>query len=534
MKNTTSALSLAEDALTAFLQQTQGEGQQTPKTMAIVNTDKFVTFMSNWEGLAGAMLTEIKNGDKNLYTLVSRARSNSITFEGVVDASGSKNPSNLDIGSFLGNLQNLCNPGGDVGTYLASAISSYNDMFYKQGNGPGTAGATGMYISWPNQGEYASQTNVWNVVLFNNANYITTDDPKTRAFLQFFLPAPSVTDSGSSVCGMGSTAAPQTDSTPNEWIKSATASEDSSGNYVVDAQISGDVNQMLVEYGVDLTTPLVPFLKGKGYDPDPNNYLYLLGGDVAGNYSGNEFTASWDQNFYFLNISNSKQFEALYVFDQGNGMKKIPAMYFPENTRDNVTKLQLLDFLFFNFTYWQEQGAQYAFLQFSIDKAQGRTNNHLTLYTSKSDGSFAEKPRKDLGLLAPLVYVDGVIKVKIDNEYQGKTLSTLPGGFNQTLVNWTENIDYNILTTPREDIFNVIPTADAIIMNVYAYNYNAGNDPQHKYFDVDRRSGQLHIDVGNSTPAPTPSPGSSSTKLSFRIGMFGGLSMLVFAFIEVV
>ena len=312
---------------------------------------------------------------------------------------------------------------------------------------------------------------------------------------------------GDSVCG--ESAIPAVTNTDPDVLILSDEGGVKDGLFKVEAEISPNVAQMAVEYSLDLSTPLKPVLREKGYEPTPDEYLYLLGGDLMGEYKGSKYEAKWDQNFYFLNISGVEAFEALYVFDQGDGSKRIPAMYFPDDKREQVANLQFLDFLFFDFDYWVEevsclyvflircghtwkfistkfpffsQGAKFAFISFSEDKAVGRINDNLSLFTVTSSGTFAETPRSDGGLLIPLIYIDAFI--------QGRRLTTLPGGFNQTVVEWNENIDYNILTTSAERIFDVIPDADAVVVNMYAYDHGESSDglPDFRRYDVIRPS----------------------------------------------
>jgi len=299
--------------------------------------------------------------------------------------------------------------------------------------------------------------------------------------------------------------------------------------FEIRATISPDVSQMLVEYGIDLSTPLKPVLEEKGYEPQDDEYLYLLGGDVAGTYTGATYEANWDQNFYFLNISGTNQFEAIYVFDQGDGSRKIPAMYFPEENREDVANLQFLDYLFFDFDGWIERGARFSFLKFSVDEAVGRINDNLSLFISNSAGVFAEQRREEGGLLIPLVYIDALI--------QGRRLNTLPGGFNQTVISWSENLDYNILTTPYDNIFNVIPSTDAVVVNMYAYNHgDPDQEPEVRRYDVRRDrgalAGSLQLDPEADTPPP-PGPvesSSSSTSacMTAAVSLVAGLGVLLF------
>jgi hypothetical protein len=526
LTNADSALALANDILTQFLGQTRGgASHQTPKTLAIVDLAKFQTFITAWEAFMDAMLTQMP-GDKSLHTFTSRARSSAVAFEGIVDTVGTQNPSALDIGDFMAKLQTLCTPGGDVGTTLLAAQQAYEVMMVNQGNGPRTAAGTGMHITWPNQAEYSSNTALWTQVLFTNSNYKTHIVPKYRAFLEYFLPAGSQGGGGGngSVCGMGAIpTAAQSVNNPDGLIHEDEFEEVGDGTFTIETIISADVSQMICEYGVDLTTPLGPFLEENGYVPRDDEYLFLMGGDVAGTYDGATFTADWDGNFYFLNISGVEQFEALYVFDQGDGSKKIPTIYFPEETREEVSELGLLDYLFFNFTYWIEKGAKFSFMQFSTDEAEGRVNDNLVLYAAtESGGVFTEVPRTARGIITPLVYVDAFI--------QGYDIGTLPGGFNQTLIDWSEEIEYNILTTPPQNIFTQIPDADAVIMNVYAYNHNDPDAEVEKLtYDVIRpeKGGGIGIDDGDAASIN----GSGAASLSMGMGLITTAGLLFTGFL---
>ena len=136
---------------------------------------------------------------------------------------------------------------------------------------------------------------------------------------------------------------------------------------------------------------------------------------------------------------------------------------------------------FFDFQYWVEQGAQYSFLTFSTDEAEGRINDNLALFTSNGDNGFAELRKEDGGMIMPIIYIDAYI--------QERKLDILPGGFNQTVIEWSPNLDYNILTTNSSRIFEVVSETDAVVMNMYAYNHGDPNqEPEVRYYDVIRQS----------------------------------------------
>jgi len=523
------ALTLAKEILTTFLAQTQGgSSHQSPKTMAILDTDKFSTFITSFESFASDILSLLQRQDADLHTAVARARSQSVAFEGIVDAVGSQNPSGLDIGSWLYNFQTLCSPGGDLQVDLETAISTYQDMFVDEGVGPGTSAGTGMHITWPNAGEFNANRALWNQVLFNNANYVTQITPNFKSFLQWYLVSNSPNNPNQdTICGSAN--APPADDVANA-DPGALILVDSGGinaqtnTFEIRATIAQEVTQMLVEYSLDLSTPIQQVLIDKGYTPEEGEYLYLLGGDVAGSYTGARFSADWDQNFYFLNITSSGTFDALYVFDQGDGSRKIPAMYFPEANKEDVANLQFLDYLFFDFDHWIQQGARFSFLKFSVDEADGRINDNLSLFISNEAGVFAEQPRSAQGYIIPLIYVDALL--------QGKNINTLPGGFNQTVVPWGENIDYNILTTPVANVFNVIPDLDAVMVNMYAYNHgDPSAEPDNRYYDVRRERGnaggfQVQPDSTETGPAELENS-SASALLTTGLGLFAGIGMFL-------
>ena len=452
--------------------------------------DLFQVFVTAFEELFELLLGGIQE-DATLHAFVGRARSSSVSFEAVMDATGTTDPSGLDIGSFLSNLDTLCQPGGAIGTALASAIEAYNAMIVENHIGPGTAAGTGMHVTWPTQNEYALQPDVWNTVLFQREVFMTAIVPNYRAFLEYFLTAslpnldsPTIeavarNAEGETVCF--TSAIPSGEPDEPDGMLYGTDVEVLPDLVTVSAGIGRSVSYLLYEYGVDLTTPLKGLLLEKGYRPEDGDTLYLYGGDVQGNYRGSEFSAEWNRQMYFLNISGVEAFEALYVVDQGDGSKNVPVLYFPEEYRQDVGRLQFLDYLFFNFEYWVSLGAKYGFLKFSVDPDTGAIDDNLILFTSVSDTKgFKEEPRSSKGLMIPLVYVEGNI--------QGRKINSIPGGFNQTLINWSDHIDYNIISVKDETILDVIPETDAVQVTLKAYDFTTGGmlKPEVRSFDVVR------------------------------------------------
>jgi hypothetical protein len=465
---------------------------QSPKIMTIVDLTKFMTFIAAFEEFFAGMLDQVQT-DPSLLTFVARARSSSVAFEGGLDASlGASSPSALDIGSFLMKMEEICAPVGSLQTSLANARAAYADMIVAHGIAPGTARGTGMHIVWPVQVDYVSN-DVWQAVLFNNFNYVTTIIPNFRAFLQhFFSVGPQVAqvgDGSSSVCTQGAT--PTTaDCNPHGLIHCNSGEENEQQQYVVTATISSDVSGVIVYYGIDLTTPLKPYLTGEGFEPRDDDYLFLKAGDVSVTFdTGSSITSTWDMNFYFLDVSgNRTKFEPVYVIDQGSGSKGIPAMFFAEDQTEGLAQLQLLDFLFYDSALWVEKGGVPAILQFYTEEADGRViaNENLTLFTytafADGTGAYSERPRSSTGYFVPLMLVDAFI--------QGRKLDEIAGGFNQTVIAWNEDVDYNILTTPVDNVFNRVPDTDAVVVSMNAFNISDPAGPRETiHYDVVRRGG---------------------------------------------
>ena len=343
-----SALDLANQVVEEFLVRTQGGIYHlSPKTLAVLDLGKFETFLASFEAFFGGLLEYLKKGDTTLHSFVARARLSAVAFEGILDSTGAQTPSSLDIGSFFHQFSTLCNPVGALGSSLQSAMDAYIDMFVSQGVGPGTAPGTGMHFIWPTQGVYLSDKELYELVLFQNAKYVTLSAPNFRSFLQWYLPSttPTAMDFAANTCNRTAEPPPLLADPDTLILDDIAVFDDESNTFHVSTEIAASVTQMKVEYSIDLSTPLKPFLEERGYEPSDDEYLLLKGGDVAGIYNGSTFEAVWDQNFYFLNISGQDTFEALYVMDGGGGSKSIPVMYFPEERREEVANLQFLDYL---------------------------------------------------------------------------------------------------------------------------------------------------------------------------------------------
>ncbi|CAB9515049.1 peptidase C11, clostripain [Seminavis robusta] len=525
LNNAPNALTLAQEVVSTFLGQTQGRAHQAPKTLAILDLQKFFTFLEAFEDFMGLFLPALQAGDVTLHTSAARSRTSAVSYEGTLDSLGARQPTSMDIGSWMAFLAHLCNPVGELGTSFQMAQSAYTDMFVTSGNGPGTAVGTGMHVLWPQQHVYNAQKATFDVILFGSSTYSTLAAPNFRAFLQWFL------------------------ANPNPGTQCSLIYDDTgtlnlgTNQFEVTAEIGPEVDDVTVEYAIDLSTPLKPLLESRGLTPNSDEYLYLKGGDLKGVFQGSTFSTSWDQNFYFLNVSfndqlealnagvndgsevskriqdfsDTAQFEALYVVDVGDGARRIPVMYFPEDKREAASKLGFVDYLLFDADYWFGLGAVYSYLVFSVNETVGRINDNLALYINDGNTYF-EQPRENGGVLMPLVQIDAYI--------QERNLTLLPGGFNQTIIEWTTELNYNILTTNTSQVVNLIPSADAVTVNVYASDFGDPNrEREVRNYDVYRPS-RTSSTGGQPEFEETPTTATTSTTEKNSSGCFNGMLQL--------
>merc|ERR1712113_1149687 len=261
--------------------------------------------------------------------------------------------------------------------------------------------------------------------------------------------------------------------------------------------ISLGCDSINIEYGVDLTTPLGPFLTNLGLESSPDDYLYLYGGDVLGTFAADDsyddYTAVWDREFYFLTIG-SDSFEAMYVFDHKNGYKSSPVLYIPEGNQDKLATVQLLDFLFWSLNDWKsEVGARYGFLTFSRNPTSDIIDQNLVLYANNKNGdAFYEVPKNFGGYILPIVYVNAVISTY--------DLGFLPGGFNQTILPWSETTNYQIISRTDQRVLEVTG-ADAVIADITAVDNDwhfAPNGTDYISFDIVGTSARGGGGRGNS------------------------------------
>lgn len=454
----------------------QGFTHESPKTMSLMDTEKYETFLEIWESMSEALLYSLKEEDPSLYAFVSRAQQSAIAFDGGADGSEDFHPSSLDIGSFLRQLLTLCNPtGSNLIVVLDVTKDVYNEMFITRGHGPGSAAGTGMHVTWPSQAQYAANTELWDTILFNQTNSVTRHTPIFRKLLRWFLSSsPPGGDHDGSVCNERAVAINETDGGPL-IITEQGGQDDATGIMdILRASIASSVSQVEVLYGIDLTAAFTSLLFEAGYERQQDEYWYLLGGDAPGRYFKSEYRASWDKHFFFFNISG--ELDPVYVSDRQDGAKQIHVLYFPTDHQDVVANLTLEDYLLFDWEHWKQMGGQTGFLIFSVD-ILGNVNDNLALFTRNEHGVLAEQPRKGGGSIIPLVYVDAY--------WQGKRLDVIPGGLNRKFYSWSPENDCQVARVPAKDVSNVIPVMETILVNMYAHSVvNTNIYSEIRYFDA--------------------------------------------------
>ena len=81
--------------------------------------------------------------------------------------------------------------------------------------------------------------------------------------------------------------------------------------------------------------------------------------------------------------------------------------------------------------------------------------------------------------MVPIIYVDAFI--------QDRKIDILPGGFNQTIIEWRADLDYNIIARKADVIFDVIPSTDAVVATMYGFDFGESEDPlEAEFFDIIR------------------------------------------------
>ena len=160
-------------------------------------------------------------------------------------------------------------------------------------------------------------------------------------------------------------------------------------------------------------------------------------------------------------VEYSDNFEPVYVFDDGGGLKSIPVCYFPPSspvTAEDVDSVGTEEEAIASL------GCRSAYLQFSIVDAGVEINN-VELFVYNDAGALSDLPRERGGQIVHIAYVD----VSLD----GEIFTELLGGFDTAVIPWQ-----------ADTVVSISPVADSIIYD--AFETNVGYIDASAYdFDTD-------------------------------------------------
>ena len=197
------ALNMATELLDSFLNETQNpEGAHlVPKTLSIIQTDLFETFLMEFESFVENLADLLfSRKDPNFFTAAQRTRASVIAFESAADHPGSRTPSAVDVGSFLSTFHELCAPTGTLKESYDRTLQACDAQFHARGHGEGAKPSSGMAAWFPSKKLYSASP--WSV---ESEIFQYIDDGETSYtwldFIDVFLNATgSVASAPSSVC----------------------------------------------------------------------------------------------------------------------------------------------------------------------------------------------------------------------------------------------------------------------------------------------------------------------------------------------
>lgn len=464
---------MAKDLQQSFLTETQdtensyfSAGHQTPKTVAIVDTNAYTEFLAEWEALSLEFTSRLNaTNDPAFAKILSRARSQTLAFDGYSDTPGAAFPSSMDIGQFFEEFELLCNidPESSLKTSLNAARSAYKAMIVVEGVGPGTANATGMAILWPHLIMYKTKPKYYDNFLFNSSNiYATVDAPNWLKFLKTYYTIDTPQrNTTMSVCLNNIQNNIQPEDEDQLLLNPTVVVYPTSAIYT--SEITFETDYVRVKYGINLTHQLsgnrrlkemvhrdMQYHNGSDIESDlydiasvTNNrhsrrtqsseFFYMYGGNMLVDYSLINVQASWDRKFYYLtrnrDLSNYLNWTNLFVNDKGGGQKSFPVCYFPPGYEVTVADLEgmstVLAILFLGCI-----PGEIAF-NFS-DESQA-----LTLYVTNTFGSLSEMPIFAGGQIAPIAYVD-LLTI-------GGYVNDVVGSYPKTILDWSPFTDMSLL-----------------------------------------------------------------------------------------
>lgn len=441
------ALNMATELMDGFLTQTQNpEGTHlVPKTLSIVDTISFETFLVEFE----SFVTELADllwyeTDQNFFAAIQRSRSSVVAFESAADHPGSRDPSAVDVGSFLSIFNELCSPTGTLKESYDRTLEAYEGQFHARGYGEGTKPSSGMAVWFPSK-----RVNPWSV---EDEIVMHIDDGETSYawldFIDVFLNSTSPLEkSTSSVCANSLSSdiearyKDQLLLNPQIYLANV--------GIEVQSEITIETDFVLTEYGfyfddlcrrrrlesigtllAKVHAPITPIGKrlernrfgkeGRNFKPlihketntrrsvqedvHPDDYLILYNGAMSDRYQGSSYTGFWDELVYVLfeDTPDGALNTFIYADNLGDGMFSIPVVYFPSDIEVDSAGLPPLGSVVEDAL---ALGGVYGELEFSTHASTGQVISSISLYIDVEGGSATfEKPRSQGGSLAPVVY----------------------------------------------------------------------------------------------------------------------------------
>ena len=560
LSNVNSALEMATSLHDNFLRQRQGESHQAPKTMALVETSSFTVFSGALEALFAELETRLAaNDDADFHALLQRARASSVAFESYLDDTGTANPSAVDVGSFLSAFSELCEPppSSTLGQRLQEAEASYSEMFVSRGIGPGTPKATGMHIMFPMKNAYQSNQRLFNGYLFQNPHLDLP--PQWLSFMQTYLAtkSPSSDKSNSeSICGMTTVASGgSTETATTIDSETVPTTSDDGTKLLIDprvevlddtptfsglkvhTEITTSTDLVSVEVGIDSSAlvarrrrrlwgdnidlappqksnlleqmrPINHVGRRRRHLQETNNgedYFLLYLGTVAGTYNQSQFSAVWDGEFFFLGDTQESPVP-VYVYDEGNGARSVPVMYFPPSSRIGRNSIPVGTTLEQAVT----MGATFGALKFGYNSTSRELTTAFTLMTDDTSTSSSGVDAEDGtngsnntstksetlpsvgGQVVPILFLDG----RVD----GYDYSMFLGGFDRTIFDWSEDNPMEIQLVSASRYLDTIPSVNTLVVNLRASDFDA--ETTEAAGQEDEVTFRIHVSGGTARTRP--------------------------------
>lgn len=555
LTNTDSALDMALQLQDTFLTSlgTGYDQHQTPKALAIVETVAFEAFLEAFEDLASDLTDRLyASDDADLSAAIQRVRAKAVTHDGYVDNPGSRDPSLVDIGSFLSLLNTMCIPSqsSSLGVALENAAARYNDMYVAQGVGPGTSSSfTGMHVLWPSKRYYRQDSdtiedelallddgstsypwiNFFDAYILSMAPTTTSQSVCTKNLVSTveqtyegqMLLSPEVFDTGEEIVATSEiTLSCDVVISEYGWVYDSTFINEMGRYLTEDARskrsknVLSPVGKRLQRSRGDRSSETAPSVRQhhRRRLQEEESYVIFLGGSLENEYDGPTYTATWNRLTHVLTDGNSITVLS-YTDNLGDGAMSIPVLYFPKEISVTLETVETMDL-----DIAQQLGAVFGDLQFTVD-SNGNMTSPITLYTNSgggTTGAISETPQSAGGSVVPIVFAE--------EGYED-------GSFNLVEFAGYELYDWGsseIIAYPVDlDKFAETMDFDTIVIDMYAYDLDKEPEEEGYFdlalFDLDLFSDQEEINfepgaevTGNGQP--TVQPNSGGTLVDTNVG----------------